>query len=67
MAQPIKKKKIIKKKVSKKYRQKKIIEEQSKEEIGLIKARHEMNEAWRKLDKAITEYNLYLENNRFMV
>lgn len=33
---------------------------QSKEELALIKARHEMNNAWRKLEQAITNYNFYV-------
>jgi hypothetical protein len=36
--------------------------QRQKLEFDLIKARHEMNKAWIKLDKAITNYNLYLEN-----
>lgn len=35
---------------------------QPKVELELIKARHEMNNAWRRLEQAITNYNLYFEN-----
>lgn len=35
---------------------------QPKEELELLKARQEMEKAWHTLNKAITSYNLYLEN-----
>ena len=35
---------------------------QPKEERALLKARREMEKAWHTLNKAITDYNLYLEN-----
>jgi hypothetical protein len=34
---------------------------QPKEELELIKARHEHNNSWRRLEQAITNYNLYVE------
>ena len=35
---------------------------QPEEEIALIKARHEHNNSWVRLEQAITNYNLYVQN-----
>jgi hypothetical protein len=35
---------------------------QSKEELDLLQARRDMDKVWVTLNKAITVYNLYLEN-----
>jgi hypothetical protein len=35
---------------------------ESSEEFELTQARHNLNNAWRRLDKAITNHNLYMQN-----
>jgi hypothetical protein len=35
---------------------------QPNEEFELTQARHNLNNAWHRLDKAITNYNLYMQN-----